>query len=379
MKVTLEGQGEPKSIKGRQGPLLIIHVCLSFDFWLLASEPNIGGFEGFDLTNPRGQFSGEIFHLAGPKLGLGAAVCSHTILVLDLLSCRRIPRQLLVQVERGRTSWGFQQGGHTIHWGGICPSWREGILRILGSGFPLQVSWHHSWWFFGVFQWRIYLYWEWDIFPRGGRTIIWRVARSKDLAGIWGFEHLGSHCNIMIYHCVDFQSIWWPPSSGPNYLGLHSSSGAHHSVEEFRSTGFESGFGDLDTWVVLTVARSISWHISWGDWTLLAARPNYWGLQHSSRAWHLPAWGFSILTAQIYCIQSSLYIQPLEACWSILLEHFVVALLFIFLAICWAFQIDIFIVAGFSISWIKSYLGCFGLSIILHMVEVCSMVVSSCL
>jgi hypothetical protein len=29
MKVTLEGQGEPKSIKGRQGPLLIIHVCLS--------------------------------------------------------------------------------------------------------------------------------------------------------------------------------------------------------------------------------------------------------------------------------------------------------------------------------------------------------------
>jgi hypothetical protein len=28
MKVTLEGQGEPKSIKGRQGPLLKIQVCL---------------------------------------------------------------------------------------------------------------------------------------------------------------------------------------------------------------------------------------------------------------------------------------------------------------------------------------------------------------
>jgi hypothetical protein len=40
MKVTLEGQGEPKSIKGRQGPLLRIHVCLSCDLWLLASEPN---------------------------------------------------------------------------------------------------------------------------------------------------------------------------------------------------------------------------------------------------------------------------------------------------------------------------------------------------
>jgi hypothetical protein len=54
MKVTLEGQGEPKSIKGRQGPLLMIHVFLSFDIWLLASKPSIGGFEGFDLTNPRG-------------------------------------------------------------------------------------------------------------------------------------------------------------------------------------------------------------------------------------------------------------------------------------------------------------------------------------
>jgi hypothetical protein len=37
---------------------------LSLDFWLLASEPNIGGFEGFDLTNPRGRFGGERFHLA---------------------------------------------------------------------------------------------------------------------------------------------------------------------------------------------------------------------------------------------------------------------------------------------------------------------------
>jgi hypothetical protein len=52
-----------------------------FDFWLLASEPNIGGFEGFDLTNPRGRFGGERFHLACPKLGLRDAILSHTILV----------------------------------------------------------------------------------------------------------------------------------------------------------------------------------------------------------------------------------------------------------------------------------------------------------
>ena len=54
MKVTLEGQGEPKSIKEKQGPLLI-HSCMFIFLYLaLASEPNIGGFEGFDLTNPRG-------------------------------------------------------------------------------------------------------------------------------------------------------------------------------------------------------------------------------------------------------------------------------------------------------------------------------------
>jgi hypothetical protein len=101
------------SQKVRKGKGLFswIHVCLSFDIWLLASEPSIGGFEGFDITNPRGRFGGERFHLACPKLGLGDAILSHTILVLDLLSCRRIPHQLLVQIERGRTSWGFPLRG----------------------------------------------------------------------------------------------------------------------------------------------------------------------------------------------------------------------------------------------------------------------------
>ena len=67
---------------------------------LLANEPNIGGFEGFDLTNPRGRFGGERFHLACPKLGLGDAILSHTILVPVLLSCRRILHQLQGKRER---------------------------------------------------------------------------------------------------------------------------------------------------------------------------------------------------------------------------------------------------------------------------------------
>jgi hypothetical protein len=44
-------------------------------------SPYLGGFEGFDLTNPRGRFDAETFHLACPKLGLEDAILPHTILV----------------------------------------------------------------------------------------------------------------------------------------------------------------------------------------------------------------------------------------------------------------------------------------------------------
>jgi hypothetical protein len=43
--------------------------------------PYLRGFEGFDLTNPRGRFGGERFHLACPKLGLEDAILPHTILL----------------------------------------------------------------------------------------------------------------------------------------------------------------------------------------------------------------------------------------------------------------------------------------------------------
>jgi hypothetical protein len=163
----------------------------------------------------------------------------------------------------------------------------------------------------------------------------------------------------LIYILGEFQSIWRPPSSGLNLLGFQSSSGAHHSMEildlqrlrgileirasglflpspdlyswrvsnhleisfirvkptrvsviqwgtpfsgEFRSMEFESGFGNLDIWVFLPVARSIIWHISRDDWTLLVAGQNYSGLQHSIMMWHFPAWRLSISTAQICLI-----------------------------------------------------------------------------
>jgi hypothetical protein len=147
-----------------------------------------------------------------------------------------------------------------------------------------------------------------------------------------------------IYILGEFHSNWRPPSSGPNLLGFQSSSGAYHSVEisdlqrfrgileirapglflpspdiyswrvldhleisfirvnpsrvsviqwgtpfsgEFISTEFESGFGNLGIWVFLAVARSIIWHISQDDWTLLVAGHNYSGLQHSIRMWKI--------------------------------------------------------------------------------------------
>jgi hypothetical protein len=141
---------------------------------------------------------------------------------------------------------------------------------------------------------------------------------------------LDSHSPIYILR--EFQSIWRPPSSGPNLLGFQSSSGAHHSVEisdlqklrgileirapglflpssdlyswrfsehletsfiraeparvsviqwgtpfsgDFRSTEIERDLGDSGTWVVLTITRSTVWHLSGGDWTSLAPGPNY--------------------------------------------------------------------------------------------------------
>jgi hypothetical protein len=137
MKVTLEGQGEPKSIKERQGPLLIMDVCLSFDFWLLASEPNIGGFGGFDLTNPRGRFGGERFHLACPKLGLGDAIFSHTILVRST-SVQEVLHSHRYRKRTRAHHCGFPAKGAHHLWREIHCRRLAGPLRILSLGFSLQ-------------------------------------------------------------------------------------------------------------------------------------------------------------------------------------------------------------------------------------------------
>ena len=71
----------------------------------------VGGFEGFDLTNPRGRFGGERFHLACPKLGLGNAILPHTILVRIDISARGFYTSHRHRKRRRAHHWGFPAGG----------------------------------------------------------------------------------------------------------------------------------------------------------------------------------------------------------------------------------------------------------------------------
>jgi hypothetical protein len=79
-------------------------------------------------------------------------------------------------------------------------------------------------------------------------------------------------------------------------------------VGDFRSTEIERDLGDSVTWFVLTITRSTIYHLSGGDWTYLAPRPNCWGASviqqsvASSSSEGFGTWHWS----------SSL-IQPLEA------------------------------------------------------------------
>jgi len=74
-------------------------------------SPSLGGFEGFDLTNPRGRFGGERFHLACPKLGLGDAILSHTILVRIYISAGGFYISHRHMKRRRAHHWGFPARG----------------------------------------------------------------------------------------------------------------------------------------------------------------------------------------------------------------------------------------------------------------------------
>ena len=82
-------------------------LIISFEIWLLASEPmHLGVFEGFDLTNPRDQLGGERSHPTWSKLGhRGERFLPHHS-TSDLLSFRRFS----TSVTGSDRAWAQLQG-----------------------------------------------------------------------------------------------------------------------------------------------------------------------------------------------------------------------------------------------------------------------------
>jgi hypothetical protein len=112
-------------------------LSFMYDYILISGfyleSPYLGGFEGFDLTNPRGRFSGERFHLACPKLGLGDAILSHTILVL-IYSVKRVLHQPHAQEEKEGAPLGVSSKGG-------APSIKGSSFQVIGRASGYSSTW----------------------------------------------------------------------------------------------------------------------------------------------------------------------------------------------------------------------------------------------
>jgi hypothetical protein len=95
--------------------------------------PSIGGFEGFDLTNPRGRFDGERFHLVCPKLGLGDAILSHTILVRFHISEGGFYTNHRHRKRRRPHHWGFPTRGG-------APFLERDSLKVISRAFGDSIT-----------------------------------------------------------------------------------------------------------------------------------------------------------------------------------------------------------------------------------------------
>jgi hypothetical protein len=130
---------------------------------------------------------------------------------------------------------------------------------------------------------------------------------------------LGSHCSILIFHCGEFQSIWRPLSSGLNYLGLQSSSGAYHLV---GISDLQRLRGILEIQAPRLFLPSLD--LLFGIFIEVIGHLWHQGriveeLQLSSRAWHLRAMRGLALGIGLHLLSSL---------WRIILycqEHFVAA------------------------------------------------------
>jgi len=181
-------------------------------------SPSLGGFEGFDWTNPRGQFCGERFHLAYPKLDLRDAIISHTILVLYLLSAWGLYTSHRHRKRRRAHHWGFpaRRTHHLLKEGSLQEF--EGSLGDLSTWVLLAGPWPWILMPLERFLWYI-------LFPRA----LGRIEEKEDILeihiySVWrGYTldmtlrlHIVT-CSVLIYISRNFQGIWRPPSSGPKY------------------------------------------------------------------------------------------------------------------------------------------------------------------
>ena len=82
-------------------------------------------------------FSGERFHLACPKLGLGDAILSHTILVIST-SVQEVLHSHRHRKRRRSHHWGFLARGAHHPWREIFYRRLTRPLMILSLGFSLQ-------------------------------------------------------------------------------------------------------------------------------------------------------------------------------------------------------------------------------------------------
>jgi hypothetical protein len=93
-------------------------------------SPYLGGFE---LANPRGQFGGERFHLACPKLGLDDGILHYTILLQ------------IYAMQEGSTLATGTRGERAHHWGvsskGGAPVFDESLFQEIRRASTDSSTW----------------------------------------------------------------------------------------------------------------------------------------------------------------------------------------------------------------------------------------------
>jgi hypothetical protein len=147
-------------------------------------SPCLGGFEGFDLTNPRDQLGGERSHPTWSKLGHGGERFLPHHSTSDLLSFRRVLHQPQVQKREGAPLRVSSKGGAIVELEPFVLAEEKRFREFQLLGFLCRCHSTILGLFRGYFGGGLIYIESGTISPRGGRIILWREARSKSLTGL---------------------------------------------------------------------------------------------------------------------------------------------------------------------------------------------------